>query len=121
MARPTRPVQATLLLSSILGFYTTWYLFYANGSVTFMTDIRETAGNAWLPAKEARLREVYTGYKAIDYQLTVLVLFFWQLIDGSSPHAALHGFHFAGQIVAGWGLMMMEGRRAGNRWRAVSL
>ena len=121
MATSTYPAQMALLLLSVAGIYTTWYLLYFNGTASFLHEIRDAAGNAMLPTKDAPLRQVFTGHRAIDYQLTVLTLFFWQLVDGSSPHASLHAFHFAGQIVAGWGLLMMEGMRAGNRWRVVSL
>lgn len=85
-----------------------------------MIHVREV-GPRVLPGTDAPLERSYTGIGKLDYQLTVLALFFWELVDGSRPNASLLCFHFAGQITAGWGLLMMEGLRKGNRGRFVSL
>ena len=74
-----------------------------------------------LPGTEAPLKQIYTGVGFVDKQLTILTLFFWEIVDGSLPVASLQAFQFAGQIGAAWGLIMIEGTRRGNRWRLVSL
>ena len=85
-----------------------------------MVRIRDE-GPRNLPGTTASLKTSYTGIKSLDYQLTVLTLFFWQLIDGSHPNGSLLCFHFAGQIAAGLGLFVIEALRSGNRNRLISL
>lgn len=85
-----------------------------------MIHVRDV-GPRILPGTDAPLKTSYTGIGMLDYQLTVLTLFFWELIDGSRPDASLLCFHFAGQITAGWGLFTMEALRPGNRRSLISL
>lgn len=54
------------------------------------------------------LIEVYTGSKTVDYWLSVLQVIFMNVMDGSAPALSLFGFHFAGQLVPVWTLMMVE-------------
>lgn len=112
--------QVILLFLSVIGFYGTWYLIFHNGTVEKMAHIRDV-GPRKLPGTEAPLKLSYTGFDFVDYQLTVLALFFWETVDGSMPNASLHVFHFAGQIAGAYGLIIVESMRAGNRWRLVSL
>lgn len=112
--------QAFLILLAAFGFYTTWYLIYNNGTSDMMEQIRDQ-GPHLLPGTKAPLKRDFTGVKPIDYQLTVLVLFFWEQVDGSLPNASLFCFMFAGQAVAAWTLIYVEGQRRSNRWRIVSL
>ena len=78
-------------------------------------------GPQLLPGTKAPVRTVYTGVPAIDYQLAVLAVFFWENVDGSSPSASLYCFHFATQVACGWPLFMIESLRRGNRWALLSL
>jgi hypothetical protein len=78
-------------------------------------------GPRLLPGTNESLKTSYTGIPKLDDRLTVLVLFFWEMVDGSKPNASLLCFHFVGQIVAGWGLCMMESLRTGNRRRMIAL
>ena len=112
--------RAALLLLSAAGFYATWYILINNGTVDYMTHIRDV-GPRLLPHTNEPLKTVYTGVPAIDYRLTVLALFFWENVDGSIPAGSLFCFHFATQIFSGWGLLMIEGLRHGNRWTLISL
>ena len=105
---------------SAAGYYATWYILLNNGSTDHMAHIRDV-GPRLLPGTEEPVRTVYTGVPAINYQLTVLALFFWENVDGSNPTASLFCFHFATQVACGWGLLMIEGLRHGNRWTLVSL
>ena len=75
-----------------------------------------------LPCNDgAMLRKSYTGIALIDNRLTILVLFFYNIIDGSHPNACLQVYHFFGQAPAGYSLLLLEGLRYGNKWRAISL
>ena len=112
--------RAALLLLSAAGFYATWYILLNNGTVDHMKHIRDL-GPRLLPGTDQPLKTVYTGIVAIDYRMTVLALFFWEHVDGSFPAGSLFCFHFATQVVAGWGLLMIEGSRHGNQWAVISL
>lgn len=90
-----------------------------NGTINMMEHIRDTVPPV-LPGTDALLKQYYIGIRAVDYQLTVLTLFFWEMVDGSMPHASLNAFRFGGQMVAAWGLLMIESARNGNKGRLVS-
>jgi len=109
-----------LSLLSAAGYYGTWYLLLNNGTTTYMSHIRDY-GPKILPGTDEPLKTVYIGISSIDYQLTVLTLFFWELVDGSHPAASLFCFHFATQVACGWSLLMIEGLRRGHRWMMISL
>lgn len=109
-----------LLLFCGAGFYATWYLLLNNGSTDHMAQIRDV-GPRLLPGTNEPLKTKYVGVEMVDYQLTVLDLFFWEAVDGSRPDASLFCYHFAGQVFSGWGLLMVESMRHGNSWRIVSL
>ncbi|KAL8677808.1 MAG: hypothetical protein Q9186_005788 [Xanthomendoza sp. 1 TL-2023] len=109
-----------LLSLSAIGFYCTWYLFFNNGGADMMNDVRDN-GPHFLPfTDKAPLRKLYTGIASLDDQLTVLTLFFYNIVDGSHPHACLQAYHFIGQIVAGWGLLVLESLRYSNQWSIIS-
>jgi hypothetical protein len=120
MSLSIRFVQLCLLLLSLSGFYFIWYLCLNNGTVDKMKVLSESGVNVPLTGTSALYKRDYTGYEAIDYRLTVLVCVFWEVIDGSHPGAALHGFDFAGQGAVAWPLMAIEWMRAGNRGGVLS-
>lgn len=62
-----------------------------------------------------------TGIRLVDYQLTVLNVFFYPLLSGSHPSASLQLYHFAGSCFAGYALLLVEGLRNGNRWTTIAL
>ena len=91
-----------------------------NGSADHMAKIREV-GPRLLPGTKEPLKTRYIGIEMIDYQLTGLDLFFWELVDGSRPNASLFCYHFAGQVFSGWALLLIESMRHANLWRIISL
>ena len=78
----------------------------------FAEDIPE------LPGTNAPLLLRYTGFKAVDYRLSTLVVFSAPVLDLSHGDLTLFGLHGFGQFGAAWTLMMMESMRVGNRFRA---
>ena len=112
--------KLVLLTLCAAGYYGTWHLLLNNGATDHMSHIGDV-GSRYLPGTTEHLKTVYVGISAIDYQLTVLTLFFWEMVDGSRPTASLFCFHFATQVACGWGLLMIEGLRRGHRWRVISL
>ena len=115
-----RSTQLLLTLTFTIGVYATWYLISYNGTAELMRDVR-IRGPHIVPGTKAPLKRVFTGIGTLDHQLTVLTLFFWEVVDGSMPNASLFCFGFAGQAVAAWTVIYIEGRRASNRWRIISL
>ncbi|KAL9039458.1 MAG: hypothetical protein Q9180_002513 [Flavoplaca navasiana] len=101
-------VKLFLLCSTAVGYYLTWHLFINNGGADMLNDLKEN-GSHTLPFNDkAPIRKVYTGNGVIDNQLTILTLFFYNVVDGTHPQACLQAYHFAGQIIPGWSLLMME-------------
>ncbi|KAL8893647.1 MAG: hypothetical protein Q9192_005060 [Flavoplaca navasiana] len=113
-------VKLFLLCSTAVAYYLTWHLFVNNGGADMLNDLKEN-GSHTLPFNDkAPIRKVYTGNGLIDNQLTILTLFFYNLVDGTHPQACLQAYHFAGQIIPGWSLLMMESVRNGNRRKLIS-
>ena len=110
--------KAALVFLSAAGYYTTWYFLFNNGTTDHVAHSRKLG---LLPGTREPVRTVYTGVPAIDYQLTFLTLFFWEIVNGSNASASLFGFYFATQLACGWGLLMVESLRHGNRWSLISL
>ena len=117
---PNIIVSSSLLLLSAAGFYSTWILLMNNGTADIMKHARDV-GPRFLPGTQEPIKTSYTSIQWIDYQLGVLTLFFWEMIDGSRPSASLFSFYFGGQLAAGWCVFLIEGLRNGNSWRTVSL
>jgi hypothetical protein len=63
----------------------------------------------------------FTANKEVDDVANFFLAFFWPTVDGNHPGLSLACFVFAGQWVAGWTLVTLEGYRAGNRGRLISL
>ncbi|KAI9785097.1 MAG: hypothetical protein M1816_000508 [Peltula sp. TS41687] len=74
----------------------------------------------YIPRTEEPMRLRYTGIPPIDYWLTIMVLFFWEALDGSHPDTSLSGVYFLGQLISIWALLWMEGLRRGNAGLIVS-
>ncbi|KAL9601484.1 MAG: hypothetical protein Q9179_002853 [Wetmoreana sp. 5 TL-2023] len=114
-------ITRLLLLSlSGLAFYLTWYIFMNNGAAQKMQDIRDNGPDILPYTDGGPLRKTYTGIAMVDYQLTILVLFFYNIVDGSHPNACLQAYHFFGQAIAGYSLLVLEGLRYGNKWKIIS-
>ncbi|MCJ1300475.1 hypothetical protein MMC08_003272 [Hypocenomyce scalaris] len=119
MALPLNPVKLVLFILSIAGFYGTWVLLMNNGTAEQMAHIRDH-GPHWLPGTKEPPRRLYIGIAPIDYQLTILAVFFWKVVDGSMPNGSLLAFHLAGQFGAAWTIVVLEGLRKGHRGRVIS-
>ena len=90
-----------------------------NGSLEMLDGIREQTPPL-VPGTEALLKIKYTRIGPLDHLLTTLTIFFYQAVDGSSPHTSLQSFHFGGQVFAIWGLLLLEGIRKGNQGKLIS-
>ncbi|KAL8860627.1 MAG: hypothetical protein Q9178_002980 [Gyalolechia marmorata] len=85
-----------------------------------MAEIRDNGPHVLPFSDKVALKRVYTGVGPIDYQLTTLMLFFYNILDGSHPHASLQAYQFVGQLITGWSLLVLESLRESNRGRLIS-
>lgn len=102
---------------SLLAFYTTFYFAEINGTSKLVKDI---IAERELPHTLHLIRKQYTGYASVDELLTILVVFFWPITDGSHLPLSIHSISFAGALGSTWILITLEAWRRGNAWKAVA-
>lgn len=128
--------SVSLFLLSLAGYYTTWHLLLNNAAGDLMYQLRDqgphvlsvpslasvSGSNASIQPLNSTipLRKHYTGIPQLDYQLTVLVVFFWDQVSGAFPEYGPLNFHFASCIFIGWALLTLEGLRKGCKGKLVS-
>ncbi|KAL1643953.1 hypothetical protein SLS58_004628 [Diplodia intermedia] len=93
-----------------------------NGMFPKITDIVDNPAITTMPGTDGAvpLTREWTGIAALDRQFTVLLVFFWQLLDGRHPAGTLQAAHFFGQMGAYWTLMQLEAKREGNKRRIIA-
>lgn len=113
-------LAALLVGLSVFGFRTTIGPMTTNGLGKLLADV--TAGSTELLGAPTPFKREYTGIRGLDRQLSVLVGFFSALIDDRGAGWDTTAFFIWGiaQFAAGWTLLVLEGRRSGNRGRLVS-
>lgn len=119
----TRLYSAALVLLpllSIAGAYGTMVLGGSNGTFKELRELL-TQKIPLFPGSDAALLKHYTGVKAIDRQLLVLVTFFAPVVDQGYNDLTLFSIEGAGQFGAAWTLLLMESLRRGNKGKLVSL
>ena len=108
---PSNPFLVSFLLFlSAYAFYATWGISLLDGTMSRILQIRG-ADLPLIPGTTEPLRLHFTGIAPIDYWYTIMVLFFWEAIDGSHPTTSLAGVYFLGQLIGVWTLMYVEGNR----------
>jgi len=113
---------AKLLLPAlaIVGFLGTHKLAMDNGLYK-MIAVNLKSSSPQLEGTNFSQRTQWTGFKAIDSHLSLMVSFFWPMLSGNIPNLTLMSTHFLGQGMSIWMLMLIETFRVGNTWRLVSL
>ena len=109
-----------LILNTLVGAYTTWYLAENNDLFPRMRGVRDN-GPHLLPGTDAPLRKHYTGIRPIDHQLQVLMVLFWGGVSENHAAVSIQMGHFAGQCGAAWALIVLEGCRVGNKGRPIAM
>ena len=117
MSVPRVLALVALPILSYLGYYNTFHTAGLNGTGKLLSSVLKSGEEARFPGTDESLLRTYTGVAQIDEVITMLVAFFAHTVDGSVLWFGRFG---AGQFGAAWGLMVMEGLRAGNRGRLVS-
>ncbi|KAI1412761.1 hypothetical protein F5Y13DRAFT_42312 [Hypoxylon sp. FL1857] len=93
------PAKAALYILGLVGTLGTWGRTVADGSLVHLYTALHGGGSYILPGTESALKTSFTGiYWPIDYLLDVLVIFFWESVDGSHPDSSAIGIYFLGQF-----------------------
>ncbi|KAH7311399.1 hypothetical protein B0I35DRAFT_357085 [Stachybotrys elegans] len=93
---------ARLILYALgaVGIAGTWGIAAVNGMLLHLFSALHGGEPYILPGTKFPMRTNFTGiYWPVDYLLDVLVVFFWEAIDGSHPAASALGIYFLGQFL----------------------
>lgn len=81
-----------------LGFYNTWGRSAIDGTLALLFRALHGSETYSLPGTSSLLKTTITGiWWPFDYLLDVLIVFFWQAVDGSHPSTSVIGIYFLGQ------------------------
>lgn len=115
---------ALLLACSAVGFYATLLTGAQNGLFAAIGKAvgRDTSPKLkHFPGGPTPYNFAYTGFAAIDDQLSTLIAFFVLILDGPKTLDTVWvSRYLTTQFFAGWVLLSLEGLREGNRGRVVS-
>lgn len=109
----------TFCVLGILGFYSTWGRTIIDGTLARLLTALHDSKPFCLSGTHEPLQTHITGlYWPVDYLLNLLILFFWEAVDGSHPTTSLVGFYFAGQHLSIVVAHYVDSYRRGNakRW-----
>jgi hypothetical protein len=108
----TSPILFLILLEA-LAVYTLWVQIHLNNHYNLMTSLRDY-GPHLIPGTSIPLKKEYIGIRAVDYVLTVLVLSFAVVVDGSRVESTLFAVGFGGVVGVGVLIMWTESVRTGS-------
>ncbi|KAB8297110.1 hypothetical protein EYC80_002495 [Monilinia laxa] len=111
----------TLPILSFIGIFGTFIIGGRNGTFEHIVRlVRQETPSAVFPDAKYLLLKDYTGIRAIDKQLTILVTFFAPVCDSRNSALWLNSIYGLGQFGAAWTLLVMESLRSGNKGKVVS-
>lgn len=111
----SQSMRTTLYVFGLLGTLGTWGRAAADGSLVHLFYALHGADEYTLPGAKAALRKSFTGILwPIDYLLDVLVIFFWEAVDGSHPATSAIGIYFLGQLFPILVAFYIDSFRAGH-------
>ncbi|KAI1097164.1 hypothetical protein F4804DRAFT_339472 [Jackrogersella minutella] len=113
-------LAALMAVLAVFGFRASMGTMSTNGAGKLLREV--TSARAELLGAPAPFKREYTGIKELDQYLSVLVAFFASLIDDGGAGWDVTAFYIWGmaQFAAGWTILVLEGRRSGNRGRLLS-
>ena len=116
----SRNYTFSLVAFGVLGIYFTWGRTFLNG--TFSCLLEALFGESYvLPNTEGTLmRTSFTGiYWPVDWLCDVMVVFFWEVVDGSHPTTSAIGLYFIGQHLSITTALYIDGYRNGSRGKIL--
>ncbi|KAF2710681.1 hypothetical protein K504DRAFT_475654 [Pleomassaria siparia CBS 279.74] len=103
-----------------LGTYCTWGRALLDGSLRHLFIALHGPELYVLPGTRHHLQTSFTGvYWLINYFLDMLVIFFWEAIDGSHPATSVIGTYFLGQYLSILTVIYVDSLRTGNTAKAT--
>ncbi|KAL2834226.1 hypothetical protein BDW59DRAFT_168571 [Aspergillus cavernicola] len=90
--------RSLLCALGLLGFWGTHGRTSADGSTALITQLLDSP-TPYLPGTQSVLRGTYTGIKPVDHILNILILFWFEAVDGSHPTASAISLYFLGQLL----------------------
>jgi len=107
--------KRVLYMFAILGLYNTWGRSAIDGTLTSLLKALHGPKPYTLPGTDCALKTSITGIRwPIDYFLDVLIVFFWQAVDGSHPTTSAIGIYFLGQYTSILTCFYIDSFRLGN-------
>jgi hypothetical protein len=98
-----------------LGFFNTWGRSALDGTLRRLFVALHGEQPFLLPGTKYALKTKITGIRyPIDYLLDVLILFFWQAVDGSHPSTSVIGIYFLTQYFSTLTGFYIDSFRSGN-------
>ena len=83
----------------LLGLLNTWGRLAIDGTLLHLFHALHGAKDYILPDTTSLLHRNFTGiYWPIDYLLNILIVFFWEAVDGSHPATSAIGIYFLSQL-----------------------
>lgn len=107
-------VKITLFVFSALGFWTLWGFPARNNLLHYLGELSDPGASIPGPTYYP-MKQVYTGIRPLDKQLTTLVGFFYTAIDGNRIDISLSFLNLGSQVLAAWILITTESYRSGNK------
>lgn len=105
---------------ALLGFCNTWGRTVIDGSLGLLLKALDRRERYILPGTQERVRTCVTRlYWPFDYLLNILIIFFWEAVDGSHPSTSATGIYFLGQYFSILVSMHIDASRLGNarQWK----
>jgi hypothetical protein len=98
-----------------LGLYNTWGRSALDGTLMRLLQALHGEKPFILPGTNSSLKTRITGIRyPIDYLINVLVIFFWQAVDGSHPSTSIIGIYFLTQYYSILTSFYINSFRMGN-------
>ncbi|KAL4874742.1 hypothetical protein BJY04DRAFT_233374 [Aspergillus karnatakaensis] len=91
--------KTALCALAVVGIWGTHGRSGADGSTALISEALDSPTPYILPGTQSALAESFTGLKPVDYILRLLVLFWWETVDGSHPATSAVGLYFLGQLL----------------------
>lgn len=104
----------SLYLFSFIGIVQLWGRTVIDGTLLNLFSALHGPAPYLLPGTQTPLRSTFTGIFPIDYLLRVLVVFFWEVADGSHPSSSAIGLYFLGQYFSVLVMFYLENVRHGT-------
>jgi hypothetical protein len=98
-----------------LGLYNTWGRSALDGTLMRLLQALHGEKPFILPGTKSPLKTRITGIRyPIDYLINVLIIFFWQAVDGSHPSTSIIGIYFLTQYYSILTSFYINSFRMGN-------